>query len=288
MRVNYVREYERFIEYAADERLTANEQLLWYALMHIFNQRAEGNEWPDGFIRVNNDRLFTYLPIKWDALARARNGLKQRGLIDFRSGSRNKSVPEYRIIPFYADCCPFKTDNMGGNMGGNSGGNMGDNSINVNRDLNTDQNDDEQTRNILLSNNARAREKGTYQDLKGITQPARYDRAYLTSERARAAVAQRVINRFPGQNDMTADVHGMICEYLADGMPPEIMEDLAGGEDDRMSKWIRRIGLYFLMGGYEERRDRLIWERCAESARGDPEETRRLFANSGRYVANEG
>lgn len=287
MRVNYVREYERFIEYAADERLTANEQLLWYALMHIFNQRAEGNEWPDGFIRVNNDRLFTYLPIKWDALARARNGLKQRGLIDFRSGSRNKSVPEYRIIPFYADCCPFKTDNMGGNMGGNSGGNPGDNSININGDPNSHPNNDTQTDNILLSNNARARGNGTYHGRNGITQPARYDRAYLTSDRARAAVAQRVIDHFPGQNDMTSDVHSTICEYLADGMPPEIMEDLAGGEDDRMSQWMQRIYMHFLTGGYEDRRDRLIWERCAHSARGDPEETRRLFASSGRYVANE-
>ena len=127
MQVNYVREHERFIEYAADERLTPNEQLLWYALVHIFNQRAEGSEWPDGFIRITNDRLFTYLPIKWDAMAKARNGLKQRGLIDFRSGSRNKSAPEYRMKWFYPSCCPFKTDNTGGNTGGNPGGNTGGN-----------------------------------------------------------------------------------------------------------------------------------------------------------------
>lgn len=125
MQVNYVREHERFIEYAADERLPANAQLLWYALMHIFNQRAEGSEWPDGFIRITNDRLFTYLPIKWDAMAKARNALKQAGLIEFRSGNRNKTAPEYRIIPFYPSCYPFKTDNTGGNMGCNSGGNTG-------------------------------------------------------------------------------------------------------------------------------------------------------------------
>lgn len=123
MQVNYVREHERFIEYAADERLTPNEQLLWYALVHIFNQRAEGSEWPDGFIRITNDRMFTYLPIKWDAMAKARNSLKQRGLIDFRNGSRNKSAPEYKVNWFYPSCYPFKTDNTGGNVGGNTGGN---------------------------------------------------------------------------------------------------------------------------------------------------------------------
>ena len=127
MQVNYVREHERFIEYAADERLTPNEQLLWYALVHIFNQRAEGNEWPDGFIRITNDRMFTYLPIKWDAMARARNSLKQRGLIDFRNGSRNKAAPEYKVNWFYPSCYPLKTDNTGGNTGGNEWGNTGGN-----------------------------------------------------------------------------------------------------------------------------------------------------------------
>ena len=149
MQVNYVREHERFIEYAADERVPANVQLLWYALMHIFNQRADGSEWPDGFIRITNDRLFTYLPIKWDAMARARNALKQMGRIDFRNGNRNRTAPEYRIIPFYPSCYPFKTDNTGGNMGGNTGGNMGGNPgdiyININRDINKrDEEDDDE------------------------------------------------------------------------------------------------------------------------------------------------
>lgn len=152
MMVNYVREHERFIEYAADERLSANEQLLWYALVHIFNQRAEGNEWPDGFIRITNDRMFTYLPIKWDAMARARNALKQRGLIDFRGGNRNKAAPEYKINWFYPSCYPLKTDNTGGNAGDNTGGNAGGNpgdiynkhkqEININQ-RETDEDDDD-------------------------------------------------------------------------------------------------------------------------------------------------
>ena len=151
MQVNYVREHEWFIEYAADERLTPNEQLLWYALMHIFNMRAEGSEWPDGFIRITNDRLFTYLPIKWDAMAKARNTLKQRGLIDFRNGNRNKIAPEYKIIWFYPQCYPFKTDNTGGNEGCNTGGNEGGNpwgntgdiNININKDRDINQEMDE-------------------------------------------------------------------------------------------------------------------------------------------------
>lgn len=149
--VNYVREHIRFMEYATDEHLSASERLLWYALMHIMNQRAQGKVWPDEFIRISNDRLLSYCPMKYDTIAAARNGLKQRGLIEFTPGEKNKKSPAYRMIYFYPEyaapdtesdadevCYPKKSDNIGGNIGGNigdnigynTGGNTGDNIIN--------------------------------------------------------------------------------------------------------------------------------------------------------------
>ena len=135
--VNYVREIERFIEYAADERLTANERCLWYGLMHIFNQRANGNEWPGDFIPITNDRLFTYCPGGFDTLARARNKLKQKKLIDFSPGNRNQAAPRYRMIYFCpgsypentdkTEFYPQNTDNIRDNMMDNTGGNIRDN-----------------------------------------------------------------------------------------------------------------------------------------------------------------
>ena len=88
--VNYVREHMRFIEYASDEGLSSGERLVWYALMHIINGRAQGNIWPEGFIRIANDRLLALCPMQLGAVIMARNSLKQRGLIDFIPGSRNK------------------------------------------------------------------------------------------------------------------------------------------------------------------------------------------------------
>ena len=134
--VNYVREHIRFMEYATDEHLTSSERLLWYALMHIFNQRAQGNVWPDEFVRISNDRLLTFCPMKYDTLSAARNTLKQRGLIEYTKGEKNKLSPAYRMIYFYpqyipsesendAEGYPEKSDYLGGNMGGNPGGNMG-------------------------------------------------------------------------------------------------------------------------------------------------------------------
>ena len=135
--VNYVREHTRFMEYACDEKLSSSERLLWYALMHIMNQRAQGNVWPDDFIRISNERLLSLCPMKFDTMANARNGLKQRGLIEVEKGEKNKKSPAYRMIYFYPTYASptterdgmasntENTDNIGGNMGYNTGGNMG-------------------------------------------------------------------------------------------------------------------------------------------------------------------
>lgn len=96
--VNYVREHMRFIEYASDEGLSSGERLVWYALMHIINGRAQGSIWPEGFIRIANDRLLALCPMQLGAVIMARNSLKQRGLIDFIPGSRNKRAPATKSI----------------------------------------------------------------------------------------------------------------------------------------------------------------------------------------------
>ena len=133
--INYVREHIRFMEYATDEHLSSSERLLWYALMHIFNARAQGNIWPEEYIRVSNDRLLSYCPMKYDTMATARNSLKQSGLIDFTKGDKNKTSPSYKINYFYpqyaapeSDCYTENSDYIGGNIGGNMGGNIGYNS----------------------------------------------------------------------------------------------------------------------------------------------------------------
>lgn len=148
--VNYVKENIAFIEYAADNNLRPNEILVWQALFHIMNQRSNGNYWPDGFIRVKNDRILTYAPIGFDSLSRARNALAQRGLISYKPGKKNAEVPMYELHyltavnnpqlhdapvdnsvdnSFYPVCYPQFADNMMGNTGdnmrGNTGGNVG-------------------------------------------------------------------------------------------------------------------------------------------------------------------
>ena len=162
---NYVREHRRFIRYASDHKLTSGERLLWYALVEIMNEQADGNAWTDDYIPISNNRLLTLCdPMGTDTLMRARSRLKQRGLIDFRPGSRNRENPAYRINLFYPVGCPVSTekkegytqnaynpgdniqdnqqdnlednteDNLQDNLRGRMQGNPGDIYINLNKD----------------------------------------------------------------------------------------------------------------------------------------------------------
>jgi hypothetical protein len=94
--------------------------------------------WPDDFIRISNDRVLTLCrPMGFDTMAKARNGLKQKGLIDFKAGNKNKENPAYRMRYFYPENSdkggfyPEISDNRGDNTGDNrqdnSGGNTWDN-----------------------------------------------------------------------------------------------------------------------------------------------------------------
>lgn len=101
--VNYVREHMAFIERASDLNLNGNERTLWYALIHIANQRANGSDWPEDFISVPNKRLLALVPFGEKNIPALRNRLRQAGLIEFRTGERNKRAPEYKILYLTAE-----------------------------------------------------------------------------------------------------------------------------------------------------------------------------------------
>lgn len=147
--VNYVYERESFIRHARDNGYTGNEQLFWYAMFTIFNERANRNthSWPDGFVRVTNKELLSWLPFTENTLNRVRADFvnpknHQPILVEYLKGRKNEEAPQYKMN-YFSDRMPMRppmtecdnedeTDfnpksggNMGGNMGGKVGGNMG-------------------------------------------------------------------------------------------------------------------------------------------------------------------
>lgn len=102
-KVNFVDEHNLFMRYARNNQLTGRERLLWMALFTIANDRAIYNastrtfEWPDGFFPITNGELSLHSTLDKRGIESVRNQLKQRGLIDFKSGNRNSRAPEYKI-----------------------------------------------------------------------------------------------------------------------------------------------------------------------------------------------
>ena len=295
--VNYVREHIRFMEYATDEHLSASERLLWYALMHIMNQRAQGNVWPDEFIRISNDRLLSYCPMKFDTMASARNGLKQRGLIEFTKGEKNKLSPAYRMIYFYpqyvapnvendGESYPENSDNIGGNMGYNiggsmgynHGGNMGDISIN-NTDMDTSPQrkpGEIHTLKYCHQGNTPHARAETYFDPQDKRQPARFDSAWKTSEKARGAVAQRLIDGLLFPCEPGSRLHQRFVDFMRFGMPPELIEDVGESKTTEAGLMIELSTLAEERDYTEEARE---WRRFLRIANNNESLARRLFAS---------
>ncbi len=304
--VNYVREHMSFMQYAKNEILTGSERLLWYALMDVFNSRAQGRVWPDEFIPISNDELLSLVPMKFDTFAAARNRLKQRGRIDFIPGEKNKKNPLYKMCYFYAEqivpdtesdgyekSYPKNSDNIGGNMGNNLGsnvgGNRGDNQGNIiinptGKNNNNPKEIDTHT-SVIHSINPRARMNQTYIDANGKERPCRFDQAFQTSEKARMSVAQKILNQFNGNFD-SEDAHKRICEFLHDGMPPEIFED----EIDKyssLSDFMAHMAGIFHGRHLEEKRDALEMEKCLRAAKGNWHLAKQYYKASGRFVMDD-
>ena len=131
MFVNYVREINAFHRYANVNFLGSSERLLWFGLMDYINLHyASGSEWPGDFISIPNKGILSHVPFGEDTLTEARSRLKQRGLIEYLPGKKNKEAPKYRIHYFSMELStgcqqnvgtdyPEKTGNVPGNMPGN-------------------------------------------------------------------------------------------------------------------------------------------------------------------------
>lgn len=139
--INFVKEFNSFMEYAQHNMLSMREKMLWIALFYIANTRARYNpltqtyDWPDGFMLVSNDELHMMANLDKKAVLSVRNQLRQRGLIDFKAGARNTEKPSYRIIYFSAEVggnfapnnAPNNTPNTGTNTAPNNAPSMGTN-----------------------------------------------------------------------------------------------------------------------------------------------------------------
>ena len=109
-KVNFVSEFNAIIRYARDNCLPLRERMLWIALFYVANDRAAYNEqtqeydWPDSYIQVSNGELGLYCCLDKRGIETLRNTLKQRGILDFRPGLKNKRNPAYKLNYLTVGC----------------------------------------------------------------------------------------------------------------------------------------------------------------------------------------
>ena len=302
--VNYIREHEWFIEYAADEGLTPNDVALYDAILHFANRKAEGNNWPDDFIRIRNDRLLPYCHMGFDAMARSRNKLKQKGIIDFLNGNRNSESPAYKILYKCLDdpengVYPQRADKTTDKHTDKTTDKPTDKSMDKPSDkpaviIPNYTGDKEINQNGILlhtaltkkGDRARGRLDESYTDAAGKLRPCRFDGAFLTSDKARMAVVQRILDQFNGKAFDCENAHARLTTFLHDGMPPEIMEDEIGNYDS-LRNFVAEMAGIFHGRHYEEKRDALEMKRCMEQADGNRKIAELYYRSSGRYIPEE-
>ena len=291
--INFVREFGLMMEEARKEYLGCRERMLWIALFYIANDRAKYNaqtqtyEWPSGFFQISHQELDLYCKLNKKAVLELRNHLKQRGYIDFTKGERNAEKPMYKLNYLSlrefggendpkegANMYPKDTPKEGANMYPNTdakegpllykykqGESMG---IRAGYTHTNDKEDYPYTRT----------REGGYIDAKGIERPARFDAAWITSDRARAAVAQRLIDGFGFSCDPGSFLHNRLVDMMAYGMPPELIEDF-GQQCATPESVLARLDMIAMQRGYtEEVRE---WDRCLKIANGNTEFAKRLY-----------
>lgn len=84
---DYITEIKGFYDLVANKSLSAGQIALWHALMYINNKCY----WEDNF-SVPNLTLQLYTGLSRQGITKARNELKQKGLIDFVAGKRGQST----------------------------------------------------------------------------------------------------------------------------------------------------------------------------------------------------
>jgi len=140
--MNYIKELNAFYDWLETNSLSTSAIALWHALMHINNKSG----WAEEF-GVATSVLCIKTGLSDRTIRNARNELKQKGRIDWKSRKGNQSAM-YKIISFYEDI-PAKmpeivtdkhagnntdnnlpeinADNVSGNTSGNTSGNVSGN-----------------------------------------------------------------------------------------------------------------------------------------------------------------
>lgn len=295
--INYISECKAFCDYASEERLNDNEVVLWHALFNLVNLRATSNSWPEAFIPITNAKVLSMTP--WgsgnaavEKLRRTRDRLVQRGLLAYEAGERRKRAPMYQLRYFHPQAEEgFTPSNVvkgvGNGMGNGVGKGVG-NGVDIkekDRDLDPEplthslkEPQEDARAGAAAWARATTARPGGYRRADATEAPCRFDAGWISSTRARGAVAQRLIDAWEGEQDVP-DLWGALVDLMQEGLPPELVEDTMP-EHDRASLLLARLqalhGALGYAGQHEGRERAKRWAVDLAAAGGDAELAQRM------------
>ena len=247
-RVNYIVECREFQKFAVKNRLTANEFMLWHALLELFNREAKGAWWPDDYLTLANSVVLAQTSFgagdsACDILFRARKGLVKHGLIRYVKGKRNALMPQYAMNYFSVE----KDENLIENKSEKTPATlessekielhasktpgsemMNDHSnplVKVPKNL-INRNTDNKPKTfhtlpaVSNSETGQMNSASLLEILRDKPGGLMFDGAWEASAKARGAVAQRLLDSYEGEVD-SPDAWDSLCEVMRKGLPPD-------------------------------------------------------------------
>jgi hypothetical protein len=226
--VNYLKTLLRLQEWAAEEELSANEVILFQAVLRCLNDRY----WPDGPVGLTNNQILVYTTFSGSqrdrTLRETRKRLAARGILTFSPGQpcRNGQEAAKAVYQIHLEVMdghspeedPYSEEYVGhspeedhpddGSMVASvvgsavpsvvkkyHGGHHSIENVNSNTELNYDN-------TVLISSKTRAREGGLklaeMGPASGFFDPANpgkpFDNGWKLSERARKSIALQMVN----------------------------------------------------------------------------------------------
>ena len=126
--MEYLSQILRFNDSLPTNNLSPGQIALWYALMHI-NNKCSWTEW----FKAANRTLELYTGLSKNGVIKARNVLKQKGLIDFKSNGTSAASFKLKILYSSTDSGIDSSTDSGTDSGIDSGIDSGTKSSPLNR-----------------------------------------------------------------------------------------------------------------------------------------------------------
>lgn len=196
--MEYLSQILRFNDSLPTNNLSPGQIALWYALMHI-NNKCSWTEW----FKAANRTLELYTGLSKNGVIKARNVLKQKGLIDFKSNGTSAASFKLKILYGGTDSSTDSGTDSGIDSGTDSGTKSSPlNRLRIRQDKDKDKDnkkekDKKETASIPDEPNVRKKERraGSYDEILSVIEDEELKNLYYEFIKMRKLIKSPMTDR---------------------------------------------------------------------------------------------